>query len=47
MKLEFLQGAAKLHLKFIYDCLGRESTVFRNLGVVKLSVTIMANEFDH
>ena len=36
MKLEFLQGDAKFHLKFIYNCLGVPALFFKSLGVVKL-----------
>ena len=41
VKLEFLQGGAKFHLEFIYGCLGGEALVFKNLGVVKLPVTVI------
>lgn len=41
VKLEFLQGGAKFHLGFIYDCLGGEAIVFKNLGVVKLPVIVV------
>lgn len=38
VKLEFLQGDARFHLKFLYNCLGNEAIVFRNAGVVELTV---------
>ena len=31
VKLEFLQGDARFHLKFIYNLLGGEAVVFRTL----------------
>ena len=31
VKLEFLQGDARFHLKFIYNMLGGEAVVFRTL----------------
>jgi hypothetical protein len=39
--MEFLQGGAKFHLEFIYGCLSGEAIVFKNLGVVKLSFTVV------
>lgn len=46
VKLEFLQGDARVHLKFLYNCLGKEAIVFTNLGVVELTVTVVTSEFD-
>jgi hypothetical protein len=41
VQLEFLKGDAKVHLKFTCNCLMEGRIVFRNLGVVKLIVTIV------
>ena len=41
----FFQGGAKFHLGFIYNLLGVEAMVFKNLGVIKhpfISVTLMS-----
>lgn len=40
VKLEYLQGDARFHLKFT-TCLGGEALVFRNLGVVELTVNFV------
>ena len=41
VKLEFLQGDAGFHLKFIYNLLWWKSYCLQNLGVVELTVTLL------
>ena len=41
VKLEFLHGDARFHLKFIYKLLWWRSCCLQNLGVVELTATVL------
>ena len=41
VKLEFHQGDARFHLKFICNLLGTEAIVSTNIGVVELTVNVL------
>lgn len=41
VRLEFLQGVASFHWKCIYNVLAQEAIVFRYLGVVDWTVTVL------